>query len=114
METPGSFRESRLSSDLASGEELADPRHVVFALELLVFGGVLYWIYQGCPGTTRGVMAVLVTLFAGHAAFDGATLALREYERERAGRVTMGVVVNRLSSTGARSEERRVGKECRS
>ena len=101
METPGSFRESRLSSDLASGEELADPRHVVFALELLVFGGILYWIYQGCPGTTRGVMTVVVTLFAGHAAFDGATLALREHERDRAGHVTMGVVVNKLSSTGA-------------
>ena len=46
-------------------------------------------------------MAVLITLFAGHAAFDGATLAVREYAREQAGHVTMGVVVNKLSSTGA-------------
>ena len=66
-----------------------------------MFGGILYWIYQGCPGTTRGVMTVVITLFAGHAAFDGATLALREHERDRAGHVTMGVVVNKLSSTGA-------------
>ena len=79
---------------------------MVFALELLVFGGVLYWIYQGCPRATRGVLTVLITLFAAHAAFDGATLALREYERERAGHVTMGIVVNKLSSTGANGSVR--------
>jgi hypothetical protein len=74
---------------------------VIFVLEFLVFGGVLYWIYQGCPGTTGGIAAVIIALLAAHAAYDGATLALREYERARAGRVTMGTVVNKLSSTGA-------------
>jgi hypothetical protein len=57
---------------------------VVFAQELLVFGGVLYWIYQGCLETTRGVMAVLIPLFAGHAASDGATLALPDIATFRA------------------------------
>lgn len=64
-------------------------------------GGVLYWIYQGCPGTTSSIVAVIIALLAAHATYDGATLALREYERARAGHVTMGTVVNKLSSTGA-------------
>jgi len=86
---------------------------VVFGLELLVFGGFLYWIYQGCPGTTRGIMAVVISLFAAHAAFDGSTLALREYERARAGHVTMGVVFNKLSSIGANGSVRIRGPRSR-
>ena len=74
---------------------------MIFVVELLLFGGFLYWIYQGYTGTTRGMVAVVIYLFAGQAAYDGAMLAVREYQRAQAGHVTMGVVVGKLSSTGA-------------
>jgi hypothetical protein len=86
---------------VAVGQKLADLSRVIFALEFLLFAGWLYWMYQGCPGTTRGIAAVLISVVAAHAAYDGSTLAVREYQRAQFGHVTMGVVVNKLSSTGA-------------
>ena len=79
---------------------------MTIALELLIFAAFIYWLYQGCPGTTRGIMAVLICVVAAHAAYDGSMLAMREYQRAQSGYVTMGVVVDKLSSTGADGSRR--------
>jgi hypothetical protein len=89
-----------------AGQKLADPRRVIVVLELLLVVGFLYVMYQGSPGSGRGVTAILISLLGAHAAFDGSTLAMREYQRAQAGHVTMGVVVDKLSSTGAAGSRR--------
>ena len=62
------------------------------AVALLVFVAWAYWLYAGRPATTRGVIALLMGVVAGLAAYDGATLAVREYARAHDGVVTSGIV----------------------
>ena len=50
---------------------------------------------------TRRIVALLIAFVAALAAYDGITLALREQARADNGVVTAGIVIGRLSSTGA-------------
>src|SRR5689334_8511387 len=68
---------------------------------LVVFVAWAYWLYTGPSLTTRSAIALLIGMVAGLAAYDGVTLAVREYERANEGVVTSGVVVGKLSSNGA-------------
>ncbi len=76
-----------------------------FVVVLFVFVACAYWIRTGRSFTARGAAAVL-SAFAAWAAYDGAMLAVREYDSAQYGRVQAGVVVNKLSSTGADGSER--------
>jgi hypothetical protein len=76
-----------------------------FVVALIVFVawayGWGYWLYAGRRLTTRDTVALLISVVAALAAYDGTTLAVREYARANHGVVTAGVVIGRLSSTGA-------------
>ena len=72
-----------------------------FILALFVFVAWGYWIYAGRSATARGTIALLMSVFGALAAYDGVTLAVREYGRANDGVVTSGLVVGKLSSTGA-------------
>ena len=70
-------------------------------VSLVIFVAWAYWLYTGPSLTTRSAIALLIGMVAGFAAYDGMTLAIREYERTNEGVVISGVIVGKLSSTGA-------------
>src|SRR5262249_32657890 len=81
---------------------------------LVAFVAWSYWLYAGRPATTRGTIAFVLSVVAALAAYDGITLAVREYAREHNGVVTAGTVTGKLSSTGAgRSTRIRAGRSRR-
>jgi hypothetical protein len=79
---------------------------VIIAVELVIFAAIIWWMYLGYPGAQIGIGAILLTLLAARALYDGSILAVREYEREHSGRVTMGTVVGKLSSIRADGSQR--------
>ena len=79
---------------------------MIIALELLIFAAIIYWMYLGFPGMQRGFAWILLALLAARPLYEGSVLAVREYQREHSGRVTMGVVVGKLSSIGANGSQR--------
>jgi hypothetical protein len=79
---------------------------LIVAVEFLALVGFAYWIFTGGPSTTGRLTALLISAVAALAAYDGARLAIREQDRAYNGRVTMGVVVGKMSSTGAAKSRR--------
>ena len=70
---------------------------------------VAYRLTTGRPFTLRGIATYALVIGGVMACFDGFTLAYHEERRAREGRVTSGVVVEKLSSTGAHGS-RRIGR----
>src|SRR5262245_29533666 len=73
---------------------------------LVVFVAWAYWLYASRPTSTRGGVAFVISVFAALAAYDGITLAVNEYDRDREGVVTAGMVIDKLSTTGAAGSSR--------
>lgn len=76
-------------------------------LATMVF--VAYKLSIRSPFTLRGIGAYALVIVGVMACFDGFTLAYFEERRARDGHVTSGVVVEKLSSTGAQGS-RRIGR----
>ena len=68
---------------------------------VVLFAAWAYWLYAGKARSRGGAAALLMSIVAAFAAFDGTTLAMREYARTRDGVVTTGIVTGKFSSTGA-------------
>src|SRR5262245_17199822 len=67
---------------------------------VVLFAAWAYWLYAGNARSRGGAAALLMSIVAAFAAFDGTTLAIREYARARDGVVTSGIVVGKFSSSG--------------
>lgn len=65
----------------------------------VIFVAWTYWLYTARP-LTRGTIALMISIAAALAAYDGIVLAMREYGRAYDGVVTSGLVIDKLSSTG--------------
>ena len=76
--------------------------------KLGAFVFVAYKISGRGPLTLRGAVTFALTAGGMLASFDGFTLAVREDTRARYGRVVVGVVVEKFSSTGSHGS-RRIG-----
>jgi hypothetical protein len=66
----------------------------------VIFVAWAYWLYTARPLTTRGAIALIISVAAALAAYDGTVLAMREYARAHEGVVTSGLVVGKFNSTG--------------
>jgi hypothetical protein len=64
------------------------------------------WMSSGRPLTAGAVKAFLIGAVAAVAAYDGVALAVQEYARAHDGRVMAGVVVEKISSSGAERSRR--------
>lgn len=73
---------------------------------LLVFVGWAYSMYVGRSPTTGGVLGLLIGVVGAMAAFDGGTLAMREYERAQNARETTGVIIGKSSSADTDRSQR--------
>ena len=70
---------------------------------------VTYKLMTGSTLTLRGMATFVLVVIGVMACFDGLTLAYREENRARYGRVTSGVILEKLSSTGAQGS-RQIGR----
>src|SRR5262245_3929157 len=70
---------------------------------------VAYKLSSRSPFTLRGIAAYALVIAGVMAGFEGFTLAYREENLAREGRVSSGVVIEKLSSTGAQGS-RRIGR----
>jgi hypothetical protein len=76
-----------------------------FLLVLCLFVAFAYWIRTGRKVTARGA-ALLLSAFAVWPAYDAGIVGVREYDSAQHGRVQAGIVVKKLSSSGADGSER--------
>jgi hypothetical protein len=74
-------------------------------LVLCLFVALAYWVRTGRKLTARGA-ALLLSAVAVWATYDAGMIAVREYDSAQHGRVQTGIVVKKLSSTGADGSER--------
>jgi hypothetical protein len=92
------------------GEEIADVwlvTSVALLLMLVAWGDCVYSDRYVRPGVLG---ALLLGAAAALAAYDGITLAVREYARAHNGQVTAGVVVAKTSATGLERKEGTPGR----
>lgn len=89
------------------------PVSIVAAFSLLArLVGIVFVAYRVSSGgriTVRAMIAFALGAAGAMASIDGFVLAVKEEARSRDGRVTSGVVIERLSSTG-RDRTRRIGR----
>jgi hypothetical protein len=82
---------------------------LIFVTKLATIVFVAYKLSSRSPFTLRGIGAYGLVVVGVMACFDGFSLAYHEESRARYGHVTSGVIVEKLSSTGAQGS-RRIGR----
>jgi hypothetical protein len=90
------------SAALLPGDGIALAIPVRLLLPLLVFAALIGGLYMTIsrPISRREGLAVIIAILAALPFFRGATLLIAEYGRWQHGRVSPGVVIGKLSSTG--------------
>lgn len=97
---------------IPAGEAIALRSDVALIILLAKLGAgvfVAYKISAREPISLRGVLTYTIVIIGVMGCFEGFTLAYKEENRARYGRVSSGVVVEKLSSTGAHGS-RRIGR----